>query len=269
MVQQRHFYGMLTNGRVCREMFGRRLDKREQSTVWWAEGRYVNRKSSVAGLWIRSASGAETRAPRRRGALLSWVGVAGLGLASSLVLSAPAAAIPVDLTGDTITVEYYYPDLSTLYRTANVLVGAGVEINCPSGVTTGVCDALLGDFTLDFGADTVSFSQTGFAGSYNAGSFNGWVFSGLDYGAAIASVVLTSSSGLTGLDQSRVSFTGNSISLNLAGINPAANPNSWLLTVTTVTPVAEVPLPAALPLFASALGAFGAFGHLRKRRRLH
>ena len=76
-----------------------------------------------------------------------------------------------------------------------------------------------------------------------------------------------------GVDNTAPAVTCCGLGLDLfPGQNPSAglvNQNNLVSTATTnltFTPVPQVPLPAALPLFAGGLGALGLFGWRRKKK---
>lgn len=120
------------------------------------------------------------------------------------------------LTGDAVTSKYYFPLSTNLLGPDTSVVGAGAEVSCPG--VSGVCGILLGTYTFDFGSDTIAFDQQiDFNNGYQTTAFNGWVFSGLTFGAGISDVSLTSY-GFTGLDSTRLSFTGDTITLNPATV---------------------------------------------------
>ena len=181
-------------------------------------------------------------------------------LAGAAALLASAGSASASLIGDTVTVKYLFPDGATVAAQGDVLVGSGVEVSCPS--SSSLC--VLSNSTLDFGANSISFSQTRqSAGGYSAATFNGWEFSSLDFGGAITNVILTSF-GITGLDASRVSWTASTIRINVQGLNVAAS-NGWNLQVQTAPLV--TPVPAALPLLLTGIGGL-AFASRRRRDKL-
>lgn len=173
---------------------------------------------------------------------------------SLLPLASPAAA--ATLTGDSVTASYIFPSLPNSIRAGTFVVGAGVEATCPNSPL--LCNVILGTSSLDFGSDTISFAHLSpVTGTYTAAAFNGWLFSSLDFGTGITGVTL-SSFGISGLDNSRVSFTANTISVNLSNLTYARS-YGWSLTMQTTT----VPLPASGILLLAALGGMT---FLRRRR---
>lgn len=177
-------------------------------------------------------------------------------VALSVFVSAPAMA--ATLYGDAVTIAY---DFTVGARgPQDFTVGTGVELSCGYG-GTGLCADF--NFTaLDIGENTISFKPyVSLPASYYNFPFNGWIFSGLDFGIGIGGVIL-SSTNMPGLDQSDVTFTANSIFINLAGAS--AGSGSWTLKLLEATSPSAVPLPASLPLGTLAIASLIA---LKRRRR--
>lgn len=176
----------------------------------------------------------------------------------TLLCALPASA--GTLTGTSVTTSYHYPNLSTSIGSVVSVVGSGVEVSCPSSAA--VCGILGGTTSIDFGANTISFGQQiANASVYGSVAFHGWVFSGLQFETGITDVTLTSF-GIPGLNASRLSFTSDSISLNLQGLSVAAN-NGWTLTLEG-GPAAAVPEPGSIGLLGLGLALCG-LGSIRKR----
>lgn len=157
------------------------------------------------------------------------------------------------MLGDTVRADYLYPNDTTVIFNQDVVVAGGVEIvNVPIMSTPS---------SLDFGDTSISFRQGPLPdiGQYTPGDFNGWLLSSLDLGAPIIGFNLTSF-GIAGLDSSLVSFTSDSIKINLQGLFVEAS-NGWDLEL--LTRGTSVPEPGTLALVGFGLAVLG----LSRRRR--
>jgi hypothetical protein len=140
-----------------------------------------------------------------------------LGLVSAALAWAAAPASALGLTGQSLGVAYYYPDLSTVYvgttwTPSSFTVGAGQETD---GNVEDVTHLLV-----DFDDDslTITFATILSNPTWNDTSFNGPVFTAaLPHGIASASV--NGSTTLAGFDASRVSLTGNEIRVDWGGLS--------------------------------------------------
>jgi hypothetical protein len=174
------------------------------------------------------------------------------GLAALALASAPASAL--GLTWQTIGVAYYHPDTATVYAGADFdndsfVVGAGQETD---GNIEDVTHLLVDfdDETLNITFDTILSTPT-----WNNTSFNGMIFTSvLPHGIATATV--GGSTTMAAFDNSRVSFTGNQILVNWAGL-------SYVDGTTVEILFSFVPEPSSAALLLSA-GLAAAFG-LRRR----
>jgi hypothetical protein len=169
--------------------------------------------------------------------------------AAACVLALLAAPAQATLIGDTVSVEYHFPDLGTIFESHLTVVQSGA-------------------------ADTVTFTTVGTVGNVNvedssveiewapvqflAASFNGVVITDMDFfGPPTEIMGLNIVTDLPGWNDSRASFTADSIALNFEnlvafdGFSMSAN----LLLKTA-------PEPASMGLFA--LGIAGVV--LRARR---
>lgn len=193
----------------------------------------------------------------------SWWGKGVVALLLLLVaFHMPAAA---GLIGTSVTVTYNYPDLSTVRDTNSYVVGTGIEIDCtpPLPPFSSFCGVISTPFTLDLGDSLITYRYGAGLPSVFAGpaAFNGFVFSGLNLGAPITGVTLTTT-GFAGLDQGDVSFTANSVAINLQGASEVAG-DGWSIAIQT-TPIPE---PGTGGLALAALAGLGAASALLRRRR--
>jgi hypothetical protein len=151
----------------------------------------------------------------------------------------------------TVDVIYEYPSQGTVYE------DLGVQ-SLPASYT------LFTTVEVTVTANQISVGPTPVCTpycTYTAVSFNGFE---IDYsGVTIASATLDSGSSLPGFTQSDISITSDSIFLNFESLTQAAGQVALIDVNSGVT---ATPLPAALPLFASGLGALGLFGWRRKRK---
>lgn len=163
--------------------------------------------------------------------------------AAILLPTAPARA---GLLGTTITLNYNF--LVPAASTDSLLVTSGVEVTCTGGGTgnANVCGMLTAPTQyLDIGDTTIAYSYVGGTpGGFNPTEPNGMEFLDLDIGGPITSVLL--STGIAGLDLSRISFTATSVAIDMHGLGLGFS-NSFTLTLVTV------PEPAALALLGAGL----------------
>jgi hypothetical protein len=191
-------------------------------------------------------------------AALEWGAIMkGFGVFYALAIGAIAAcsmapANAATLTGNVISGSYYYPDTSTEY-------GSYVYVPNPFTVGVGVESVLT---TAGFAATSVDFDASSLtltaltAVGYGVAAFNGPVFtvdSGNPFGAILS---VTSTTGLVS-----AFLSGGALYVNWQGqiFNPG-----YQVVVNFDNPATVVPVPAALPLFATGLAGLG---WLARRRR--
>jgi hypothetical protein len=177
--------------------------------------------------------------------------------AAAIALATLAAPAQAGLLGSNVTLRYDY--LAPGFSTDTIAVGAGIEVTCTGGGTgnANVCAALTAATqTIDIGDSTIGYAYVGdHTSGFNNVVPNGMAFLGLDAAGAIVGVDLSTS--ISGLDGSRVSFTANSVTIDLHGLTMGTS-GSFALALRT-----EAPGPATALLVLPALGALAA---ARRRR---
>jgi len=180
-----------------------------------------------------------------------------LAAAAAFVVASPANAAL--LSGQTVRLQYYFPDLSTPNNssgTGNYLVGAGVE------VTDGILSFDFTDTQIIF-----SFNNTGDqAIGFGEQPFNGYGISDLNGTIApFTSVTSLFSNMPAEFTSSDVTFDANNIFLNFSHVFfDAHSSGSATFTINAPVPETDVPEPLTLSLFGA--GLVGAFAAQRKRK---
>ena len=177
------------------------------------------------------------------------------GALTSALLDLTGGAHAATLVGSSISAEYDFPNLGTSICTAcfnpsSFTVGSGIETTLAISNTT---------VTFDFSANQLVVTFVGGLGLALA-TFSGPVFtlSGNPF-PAIASV--------TGLPFANVTEPGDQLALNWIKSSSDLTFNGGdQIVVTFVGDTSATPLPAALPLFATGLGALGLFSWRKKRK---
>lgn len=177
----------------------------------------------------------------------------------TLLFTAATLTANAGLIGTNVTLNYLYDGSST---TDLISVGAGTEVQC-SGAGNGnsnICSFLTApDQFIDFDDFTITYSylQTTGEGYFNAVDPNGFEFLDLNPGGDIVDVILTTT--MTGLDASRLTFTGNSIHLNMYDL-PLGETDMFSLRIVTN------PEPSAGLLAGVGALLLGVPAYLRRRR---
>lgn len=166
-------------------------------------------------------------------------------------LGAGPAVAQADFSGANLNFSYVYPTSLNVYTSSGYVVGSGVEIINVAGDRA---------ITLDISSNSllVEFDR---ASTWTNYPFNGWILSDQVNGLNdITGVSINSATNWGAFNQSHITFTANSISVNWAGL--AFDPTTTLLL--DVTFASAVPEPAA---WAMMLLGFGAIGYAMRRRR--
>lgn len=135
----------------------------------------------------------------------------GLALAAlSMIWAFPASA---GLLGHTVTVEYLFPNIGTVYgsNSFNVVVGPGFELN---GFPVGDPRT-----NVDISDTNILFTYNS-SGTWNSTAFNGVRFyDALGLIAPITSVTINPVTNMSGLTAARITFDGDNIWINWNGLS--------------------------------------------------
>ena len=153
------------------------------------------------------------------------------------------------LLGDTIDVQYVWPSLGSVFQDLGPITASAT----PQTVT------FQPYFNVEISGSSAVVNESNYSGVYS-GTFNGEYL--IDQSVAtFPSYSVDISSILTG-GTPNITIVGNTLEINFAGLTFASGSQ----LVLDFDPVSQTPLPAALPLFATGLGALGLLGWRRKRK---
>jgi hypothetical protein len=169
-----------------------------------------------------------------------------IAIACVAAFAAPDAARAATLTGDEMHLDFLYPDTSSVYYDLG-------------NFTVPYARNDLGGYTWEVTGNQVTFTAGSIgAGPFGAGAFNGLKFVDVTRDPGFTGVTVDPSTTSTG-DIPLVTFTSDTLFFNFAG-----QPHFFGKVVYNLA-FATTPVPAALPLFVSALGGLGLLGWRRKR----
>lgn len=176
------------------------------------------------------------------------------------MFAAGALTANAGLIGTNVTLNYHFDGVSS---TDIISVGAGTEVQC-TGAGTGnanICSILTApDQSIDFDDLTITYNYTQNTGGgyFQARDPNGFGFLDLNPGGDIVNVILSTT--MVGLDASRLTFTNNSIHLNMYDL-PLAEKDMFSLRIVTN------PEPSA-GLLAGVGALLLGVASLKRRRRV-
>ncbi|MGH6647445.1 PEP-CTERM sorting domain-containing protein [Aquabacterium sp.] len=156
------------------------------------------------------------------------------------------------LTDSSVTIGYFYNDLTTALASSTVTVGSAVEVSCPDATlnlcasTNATGNGLLDGEYIDVGSTAISGQLLAAFTAASGDTYNGLVFSGLNFGDGYLLTGFTLTTNISGLDASDISFTSTSLSMNLLGIDPSVTTDGTSLgTFSVALQVSAVPEPSS------------------------
>lgn len=168
------------------------------------------------------------------------------GLAGICLLLSIGPAQAAFLEGQTLQVTYFNPDLSTPVSSANVVVGAGTELNDFSLASSGTIDIDILDASIVIRAViNAAFGNVAFEG-FRFTDINGTI------------------PAFTGVASSRVTFDDDNLFINLSDLTILRNDFRTFDITFSDAVVSPVPEPATLGLIAMGAGLL-ALGRRRSR----
>ncbi len=182
----------------------------------------------------------------------------------------PGTTASASLLGASITIDYFYNDLSTALASSTVTAISGTEVSCPDS-TQNLCAStnmlgygLLDGESIDIGDTSISGQLLAAFTAESGDTFNGFVLSGLSVGSGYAVTGFTLSTNISGLDASDLSYADGALSINLLGIDPSLTTDGTGIGTYTITlQTTPVPEPSALAMLGLGLGMM----QVMRRRR--
>ncbi|CAH0351714.1 PEP-CTERM sorting domain-containing protein [Aquabacterium sp. CECT 9606] len=174
------------------------------------------------------------------------------------------------LTDSSVTIGYFYNDLTTALASSTVTVGAAVEVSCPDALelcasTNASGNGLLDGEYIDVGSTSISGQFLAPFTAVSGDTFNGLVVSGLNFGEGYVLTGFTLTTNISGLDASAVSFTTSSLSMNWLGLDPSVTTDGTAVgTFSLALQVSAVPEPSSALLTLLGLSFLTAL-HLRRK----
>jgi hypothetical protein len=174
-----------------------------------------------------------------------------VALAAAAVFGAPQAARAGTLSGDTLHLDFLYPDTSSVYYDLG-------DFTVPYHRND------LGGYTWEVTGNKVSFTAGPIgAGPFGAAAFNGLKFVDISRNPGITGITLDTGATTATGDIPLVTFSSDTMFFNFAGQQHFFGKIVFDLAFAAST--ATTPVPGALPLFVSALGGFGLLAWRRRR----
>lgn len=167
--------------------------------------------------------------------------------------------------GFNVQAQYDWPTLGT------VVVDGGFTVAGPGVEFTDV-NAFQGGADIDFSNTNILVTYPSNFILAGGATFEGWDLSDQPATDPIIGVSVGSATNLAGFSASNLSFDSHHVYVNLAGLGtPFPNSVNTLIDPNTLISIdvafgSATPVPGALPLFASGLGALGLLGWRRKRK---
>jgi PEP-CTERM motif len=178
------------------------------------------------------------------------------------------------LTDSSVLIGYHYNDLNTALASSTVTVTSAVEVSCPDTLLN-LCASTNADASGLLDGESINIDSTSISGQLLApfttasgDTFNGLVFSQLNFGTGYELTGFTLSTNIIGLSSSNISFTSSALSINLLGIDPSLTTDgSSVGTYTIALQVSAVPEPSAAVLMLCGLSAVGGMAARRRRQQ--